>query len=178
MDKNQKDYDELEQYDFSDGEYLEKVADKYFPLVGEFLISFSILEQELNIAIADFLHDDCHETGFVIIEKLTTSNKIDLFYKMYVRLESFNNKKHKAILDKLRNQLNELNSFRNNIVHANWQSLTKEGYVRAKIVVDTDEGFVKFKKVLMTPKVIKQKIKEIDGLSEKIDEYKEKAFQF
>ena len=49
MDKNQKDYDELDQYDFSDGEYLEKVADKYFPLVGEFLISFSILEQELNI---------------------------------------------------------------------------------------------------------------------------------
>ena len=136
MDKNQKDYDELDQYDFSDGEYLEKVADKYFPLVGEFLISFSILEQELNIAIADFLHDDCHETGFVIIEKLTTSNKIDLFYKMYVRLESFNNKKHKAILDKLRKQLNELNSFRNNVVHANWQSLTKEieasGYWKEK----------------------------------------------
>lgn len=177
MSKNQAVYDELEQYDFSDGEYLEKVAKKYFPLIGEFLISFCILEQELNIAIADFLHDDCHETGFVIIEKLTTSNKIDLFYKMYVRLESFNNKKHKAILDSLRQQLNEVNSFRNNIVHANWQSLTKEGFVRVKIVVDTDEGFVKFKKTLMTPKVIRQKIREIDSLSEKIDQYKEKAFQ-
>lgn len=171
-------YDELDQYDFSDGEYLEKVAKKFFPLIGEFLISFSILEQELNLAIADVFHDDCHETGFVIIEKLTTSNKIDLFYKMYVRLESFNNKKHKTILDKLRNQLNDLNSFRNNIVHANWQSLSKDGYVRAKIVVDTDEGFVKFKKVLMPPKIIRQKIREIDGLSDKIEEYKEKAFQF
>ena len=99
MTKTQSNYDELEQYDFSDGEYLDKVADKYFPLIGEFLISFSVLEQELNIAIADFLHDDCHETGFVIIEKMTTSNKIDLFYKMYVRLELFNNKKHKKILD-------------------------------------------------------------------------------
>lgn len=178
MDKNQKDYDELDQYDFSDGEYLEKVADKFSPLVGQFLISFSILEQELNIAIADFLHDDCHETGFVIVEKLTTRNKIDLFYKMYVRLESFNNKKHNAILDQLRNLLNELNSFRNNVVHANWQSLTKEGYVRVKIVVDTDEGYVKFKKVPMTPKTIKQKIIEIDKLSEKISEYKDNAFQF
>lgn len=178
MTNTQNIYDELNQYDFSDGEYLEKVAKKYFPLIGEFLISFSILEQELNLAIADFLHDDCHETGFVIIEKLTTSNKIDLFYKMYVRLESFNNKKHKSILDKLRNQLNDLNSFRNNIVHANWQSLSNDGYVRAKIVVDTDEGFVKFKKVLMTPKIIRQKIIEIDRLSEKIDKYKEKAFQF
>ncbi|MDD3006365.1 MAG: hypothetical protein PHX30_02155 [Candidatus Pacebacteria bacterium] len=178
MNTNQVIYDEMEQYDFSDGEYLEKVADKYFLLIGKFLVSFSILEQELNIAIADFLHDDSHETGFVIIEKLTTSNKIDLFYKMYVRLESFNNKKHKAILDKLRNRLNELNTFRNSIVHANWQSLSKDGYVRAKIVVDTDEGFVKFKKVSMTPKTIRQKIKEIDSLSEKINQYKEKAFQF
>ncbi len=178
MNKNQTVYDELEQYDFSDGEYLEKVADKYFPLVGEFLISFSIMEQELNLAIADFLHDDCHETGYVIIEKLTTSNKIDLFYKMYVRLESFSNKKHKVILDGIRKQLDELNIFRNNVVHANWQSLTKEGSVRVKIVVDTDEGFVKFRKVLMTPKIIREKIREIDSLSEKIDQYKEQAFQF
>lgn len=178
MDKNKNVYDELEQYDFSDGEYLEKVADKYFPLIGEFLISFSILEQELNLAIADFLHDDCHETGFVIMEKLTTSNKIDLFYKMYIRLESFNNKKHKAILDSLRRQLDELNSFRNSVVHANWQSLTKDGMVRAKIVVDNDEGFVKFKKVPMVPRIIRQKIREIDSLSDKIDRYKEKAFQF
>ena len=178
MSKNQTDYDELEQYDFSDGEYLEKVADKYYPLVGEFLISFSIMEQELNLAIADFMHDDCHETGFVIIEKLTTSNKIDLFYKMYVRLESFNNKKHKDILDGLRRQLEELNTFRNSMVHANWQSLTKEGFVRVKIIVDTNEGFVKFKKVPMTPKIIRQKTREIDSLSDKIGRYKEKAFQF
>ena len=62
-------------------------------------------------------------------------------------------------------------------MHANWQSLTKEGSVRVKIVVDTDEGFVKFKKVLMAAKIIRQKIREIDSLSEKIDQYKEKAFQ-
>lgn len=170
-------YDELEQYDFSDMEYLDKVSDKYSPLIGEFLISFSILEQELNIAIADILGDDYHETGFVIIEKLSMSNKIDLFYKMYVRLESFNNKKYKAILDDLRNHLNELNTFRNYVVHANWQSLTKDGYVRTKIIVDTDDGFVKFKKILMTSKIIKQKIKEIYLLPEKIDEYKDKIFQ-
>ena len=147
-------------------------------ILGEFLISFSILEQELNLIIADFVSDRAHETGYVVIEKLTTNNKIDLFYKMYVRLESLNDKKNKAVLDEIRNQLDKINIFRNNIVHANWQSFTKDGYVRTKIVVDTDEGFVKFKKVLMNSKIIKQKIKEIDRLSEKIDEYKEKAFQF
>lgn len=178
MKRKQIIYDELEQYDFSDGEYLEKVVNKYFPLVGEFLINFNILEQELNLAIADFFHDDCHETGFVIIERMMVSSKIDLFYKIYTRLESFNNKKHKKTLDKILNQLNELNSFRNSIVHANWQSLNKEGYVRVKIVVDMDEGFVKFKKVLMTLKIIHQKIREVNTLADNINQYKEKVFRF
>jgi hypothetical protein len=178
MNKKLNNYDGLDQYDFSDGKYLEKVASKYFPLIGEFLIGFSILEQDLNIAIADSLYDGYHETGFVIIEKLTTSNKIDLFYKMYVRLESFNNKKHKAILVEIKRQLVELNSFRNSIVHANWQSLTKKGFVRTKILVDNEEGFVKFKKIEIKPRIIRQKINEVDKLLEQIDEYKEKAFQF
>ncbi|PIY72191.1 hypothetical protein COY87_02255 [Candidatus Roizmanbacteria bacterium CG_4_10_14_0_8_um_filter_33_9] len=178
MAHNKNDYDELEQYDYSDGEYLEKVVDKYSPLVGLFLVNFSILEQDLNLAIADFMHDDCHETGFVIIEKLTTSNKIELFYKMYVRLESFKDKKNKEVLDKIKKQLETLNSFRNNIVHANWQSLTKGGFVRTKIVVDNQEGYVKFKKVKITPKIIRQKIKEIEKLINQIDKYKENAFQF
>ncbi len=171
-------FDELEQFAFPDGEYLEKAADKYSAPIGIFLINFSILEHELNIAIADFLHDDAHETGFVIIEKLTTSNKIDLFYKMYVRLEPFKDKKNKEVLNKIREQLESLNTFRNNIVHANWQSLTKDGFVWTKIVVDNQEGYVKFRKVQITPKIIRQKIKEIEKLVALIDNYKETAFQF
>ena len=171
-------YDELEQYAYPDSEYLEKVADRYSSPIGLFLINFSILEHDLNIAIADCLHDDAHEPGFVILEKLTTSNKIDLFYKMYVRLESFKDKKNKETLNKIREQLESLNTFRNNIVHANWQSLTKDGFVWTKIVVDSQEGYVKFRKVQITPKIIKQKIKEIEKLTDLIDNYKETAFQF
>jgi hypothetical protein len=116
--------------------------------------------------------------GFVIIEKLTTSNKIELFYKMYVRLESLKDKKNKDILNQITKQLESLNIFRNNIVHANWQSLTKDGFVRTKIVVDNQEGYVKFKKVEITPKIIRQKIKEIEKLVDQLDKYKETAFQF
>lgn len=174
----QDDYDELEQYDYTDGEYLEKVIDKYTVLIGLFLVNFSILEQELNLALVDFISDSAHEKGFIVIEKLTTRNKIELFYKMYVRLESFKDKKSKEILDRIRKQFEALNSFRNNIVHANWQSLTKDGFVRTKIVVDNQEGYVKFKKVEITPKIIRQKIKEIEKLIDQIDEYKETALQF
>lgn len=178
MTKQGENYEELDQYDYSDGEYLEKIADKYTEPIGLFLINFSILEQDLNIAVADFISDRAHEMGFVVIEKLTTANKIELFYKMYVRLESFKDKKNKEVLNKIRDQLQELNSFRNNLVHAKWQSLAKDGYVQTKIVVDNQEGFVKFRRVQVTPKIIKQRIKEIKKLIDLIDNYKESAFQF
>ena len=178
MNPKDENYDELEQYAYPDSEYIEKAADRYSSPMGLFLINFSILEQELNLAVADFIRDGSHEMGFVIIEKLTTSNKIELFYKMYVRLESFKDKKNKDILNQITKQLESLNIFRNNIVHANWQSLTKDGFVRTKIVVDNQEGYVKFKKVEITPKIIRQKIKEIEKLVDQIDKYKETAFQF
>ena len=173
-----EDYEELEQYDYSDGEYVEKVLSKYSPLIGLFLINFSALEQDLNLAIADFIHDDSNELGFVIIEKLSMSNKIELFYKMYIRLESFKEKKNKKTLENIRLQFENLNLFRNNLVHANWQSLTKDGFVRTKIVVDNQEGYVKFKKVSITTDIIRQKLKGIDKLIEQLDEYTETAFQF
>lgn len=171
-------FEELDQYDYTDGEYLENVADRYSSSIGLFLINFSILEHELNLAVVDFISDGAHEMGFVVIEKLTISNKIELFYKMYVRLESFKDKKNKNILNQIAKQLESLNTFRNNIVHANWQSLKKDGFVRTKIVVDSQEGYVKFRKVQITPKIIRQKIKEIEKLIDQIDNYKETAFQF
>jgi hypothetical protein len=172
-------FENLEQYDdYHDGEYLDKVVDKYSPLLGSFLLNFSILEQELNLAVIKFINNRSDEMGFMIIEKLTVSNKIDLFYKMYLRLESFKTKNAKKSLNKIKQQLEELNSFRNSIVHANWQSLTKNGFVRTKIIVDNQEGYVKFKKVETTPKIIKLKIKEIKKLIDQIDEYREIALQF
>jgi len=55
MIKQEENYEELDQYDYSDGEYLEKVVDKYTEPIGLFLLNFSLLEQELNIAVAVLL---------------------------------------------------------------------------------------------------------------------------
>lgn len=168
-------FEEMGQYDYIETEYIKEVIDDYSSLIGLFLIDFSDLDHELNIAIADFFGDDYHETGYVIIEKLNFFNKIDLFYKVYARLESFKEKKTKKDLDKIKQKLKLINTFRNNIVHANWQSLSKSGFVRTRIVVDDQEGYVKFKKIKISPKIIKRKIEEIQQLIEKIDEYKEAA---
>lgn len=171
-------FDELDQCDYLCEEYIDKVEDKYGLLIGLFLIRFSLLEHELNVAIASSIHDDAHELGYVIIEKLTMSNKIELFYKMHVRLETEKDEKNKGRLDKIKKQSEELNNFRNCIVHANWMSLTREGFVRSRIIVDNQSGYVKFKKIKIVPKMIKKNIREIDKLISNIEKYTETAFQF
>ena len=124
---NHKDnFEELEQYDFLDNDYLERVIDNYSYLIGKFLVRFSCLEHELNLAVADIIQSRTHETGYVVIEKLTIKNKIELFYKMYIRFESFKDKKSKQVLYQIREQLETVNNFRNSIVHANWSSLAKK----------------------------------------------------
>ena len=172
------DFKELEQYDYDDEDYLEKVIEKYSFLVGLFIIRFSSLEHEIDTFIADRLGDDFHETGYVIIENLSISNKIDLFYKMYLRIESFKDKNNKKTLEDIKARLVAMNTFRNYIAHANWGSLTKDGFVRVKITVDNQEGCVKLKNVQITPKILRDNLKEIDRLLDLIFEYKENALAF
>lgn len=170
------DFTKLEQYDYYDEEYLEKVIDKYSVLVGLFIIKFSSLEHEIDTFIADRLGDDYHETGYVIIENLSISNKINLFYKMYLRIESFKEEKNnKKVLENIKVRLVAINTFRNYIAHANWGSLTKDGFVRVKITVDSQEGCIKLKNFQITLKILKDNLKEIDKLLDLIFDYKEDA---
>jgi len=169
------DYKELEQYDYYDEDYLEKVIEKYSFLVGLFIIRFSDLEHEIDTFIADRLGDDYHETGYVIIENLSISNKIDLFYKMYLRIESLKEKNNRKTLENIKKRLTTINTFRNFIAHANWGSLTKDGFVRVKIMVDNQEGCVKLKNIQITTKILRDNLKEIDKLLNLIFKYKENA---
>lgn len=164
-------FEKLESCDSLAEDQIEKVFDQYNTVIGAFLIVFSFLDHELNLAIVEFLGDDFHETGYTVIEKLSMSNKIDLFYKLYVRQETLEHKKGKEFLDKIKKQLELINVFRNSIVHANWYSLDKDGFVRTKIVVDNQEGFVKFKREKISPKIIKEKAREVSNLVEEISSY-------
>jgi hypothetical protein len=171
--KSKKYFEELIGEDFYYEDYIEKVKNKYAPLIGKFLIEFSYLEHTLNLAIAESFADDLHEIGYTIIENFKFSQKIDLFYKLYAREEVIiRGKKTKKNLDTIKQQLEEINSFRNKIVHSNWVSLKKDGTVRTKIVVDKEGEGVKFERVKLTPELIREKLNEIDDLIEEIDEYK------
>jgi hypothetical protein len=171
MPKELTSIEELEQTDYLDNDYLEKVMGTYSRLIGLFLIKFSCLEHAVNVAIADIIHDDAHDTGYIIIERLTAGNKIDLFYRLYLQLAAVTNKKWKERLSKIKKQLEEMNSFRNKIVHANWQSLDKDRFVRTKIITDPEEGRIKFRRIKMDTELIKSKIRKMDTLINRIENY-------
>lgn len=166
-------YEELEQYDFIEDDYIEEVSGKYGKLIGLFLINFSRLEHVLNQAIADFIFDRAHEPGYFILGYLSIINKIDYYVKHHIRILEFVSELSKDRIKNLKKKLLEMNEFRNSIAHANWSTLNKKGYVRTKIHVDNNNGLVKFKNIKITPDILKENIVNIEDLIEEIYEIQE-----
>lgn len=168
----------LEQYDFATDEYLYKVIDKYSSLIGLFFIRFSELEHTLNLGIAEAIHDRTHQIGYIVIENLTMTNKINIFYKFYLGLVSaLERDDAKKELTRLKTQLAELNTFRNKLAHANWLTLSNKGMVRTKIIINDQDGQVLFKRVEILPKNIKFKIKETEKLTISLENFVEESHQ-
>jgi hypothetical protein len=159
-------YEKLEQYDYADNEdfTLSEVKSMFAEEIGGFIISFNSIENELNISIAELLHQGTHEFGYQVVERLMMKNKIDLFYKLYLSLASHTKKKHKDHLKKLKDDLDDLNDFRNMIVHGNWILYNKDGYLRSKFTSDKDEGYIKFKFTQIGKYDFKKKMKKLVGL--------------
>lgn len=166
--------EQLDQYDLVIGDYIEKVASKYAPKIGRFLIQFSTLEHTLDIAINECISDRMHSTGYLILEGLSLERKIELYRKLsqeYIK----HVRPHR--LDKLKliiKRLGEARVFRNYLVHANWSTLEQSGYVRIR-VVEKDVEIV-FKKVRIKPATIDAWIRRIERLSEQLWDFAETQF--
>lgn len=170
--KNNIKDEEIDQYDYINWEREGKVIEKYSRYIGAFLIYFNKLEHELNRAISTCFADDLVHEGYLITKDLTFRNKIELFNNLFFERASFSKKKEIPIkkLKTLYNDLNSMNTFRNIIVHADWLTLDKKYYVRTKFVIDSEDGFLKGKKVKITPGMINVNLNKIEVLINKIDE--------
>lgn len=161
----------LEQYDYVDGEYIEKVKKRYAHRIGLFMIRFSELEHTLDTALAEHFMDDAHEMGYLVIEGLSVNNKIELFRKLCQQFARLLAPKKLPRLKRLIKRLHDLRVFRNYLAHANWSSLDKTGYVRTRI--DEKDGEIVLKKVRMTPDKIETWIRRIDVATEDLDDFKD-----
>ena len=174
-------HESLEQRDWLDTEFMEKHEKRYSRAIGSFLIHFGILEHSLDTAIAELIDQTGHHMGYLIIKKLTMKQKIDLFYDLgnsMVKIIGKHPKRRINKLKKVNHGLCELNTLRNKIAHAKWGSLDRDGYVRVEIQIDEDDGFIKFKKYKITPRMIGKAKTQIEKLSEKLDEIVENLYYF
>ncbi len=168
----------IEQYDFVDQDLIDEKSEEYGASIGNFLIEFSALEHTLNLLLADRINERAHEPGYQVIELLTTKNKIALLSRMcslymtYIQKENPNLRVFKVLV----RRLNELNSFRNKIAHANWMTLSREGTVRTRIIIDSEGGMVEFERTPMTPELIDSKVDELVILGAELEEFFENDF--
>lgn len=164
-------YSSLEQFDSEPGHYgtLDSIPKKYSEEIGHFIIVFSALEHSINLVIADMASDRAHDLGYRIVSGLRMRNKIEFLYKILLSfISSTNQLRRKKKLSKLKDELLDVNEFRNYLAHANWCTLKKNGLVRTKIATDND-GYVAFKNIKLTPIKIGKMTSKVDRLIVEVD---------
>ncbi|MCX6822852.1 MAG: hypothetical protein NTX91_02545 [candidate division SR1 bacterium] len=175
--------EELDQYDYINNEDYPDAVKKYSEVLGKFFMEFSLLEHELNTSIAEIINDASHDIGYQVMEQMKMGNKIDLFYRLYNSMLSYSNEikskkiKRKERLNNIKSSLGIINDFRNQLAHANRQTIQKNGLVRTRFSSDKISGQIKLKNIQIKPNDIRIKINEINKIANKLRNYKETAFQ-
>jgi len=158
--------EDLEQEDYFNTEQIETYFEDYSSLIGAFIIKFNELEHEVNISIAKIMFDDDDSEGYRIVKFLNFFNKVEFFHEKYLErvigMGGDNKEKDKETLKRIKKDLDEVRVFRNKLVHANWNTLTEDGFVRTKIESNKEEGNIQFVKVKMSQEIIKGFIERLD----------------
>ena len=174
-------YEELEQYDSRwDDEIMEKKEKRYASHIGSFLIWFSNLEHSLDIELANLISERSHDDGYIIIKDLEMFEKIELYYNLAFPRVNFSEKRKVLKLKQLgtiRKKLEKLTILRNKIAHAKWNTLDKDGFVRVDTKTNKENGFIKFKKSKITPVIMRQGMRDIENLAEKISTFTDNIWQ-
>lgn len=173
-------YEELEQYDFNTWaeEFTTKKEAYYASHIGTFLIWFSNLEHSLEVELANLINQNSHDQGYIVIKDLDMSEKVELFYNLLFTIIHFSMKKKKQSMNQLisiRKKLEDFSTLRNRIAHAKWNTLDKYGYVRVDAKTKKEDGLIKFKKLKITPVIMRQSVKKMAILADKLPEFIEKV---
>lgn len=78
--------------------------------------------------------------------------------------------KSKDKFNKIYKKLIEIVETRNKVVHANWGTLEKDGYVRVKTISNKDSGFISFKKEKINAKLLTKMCVDMEKLDESLYE--------
>jgi len=112
-------------------EFLESIA----PLIGYIVYEFNSLEERLTSFICQLISDRSDDQGLILTYKMTYSAKVDLFDR-YTSWAQRTCEKTIPIHDEYLKKLKECGRLRNMVLHAEWDSVDKEGYTLVKLKID------------------------------------------
>jgi hypothetical protein len=174
-------HEQLEQYDSNwDDEVMVKKKERYAFYIGSFLICFSYLEHSLEIELANLINERSHDDGYILIKDLEMFEKIELYYNLAFPRVNFAEKRKALKLKQLgdiRKQLEELAVLRNKVAHAKWNTLDKDGFVRVDAKTNKQNGLINFRKFKITPIIIRQGMRDIENLAEKLSTFTDNIWQ-
>ncbi|MBU0697667.1 MAG: hypothetical protein KKE39_14255 [Bacteroidetes bacterium] len=125
----------LQQYAFLN-KYLEGDNESFFeiisPQIGFVVIDFNLLEERLTSFLCQIISDRSDAKGLIITHSMSYNAKVDLLdrYAGYM-----NNIREKSIEShrKLIEDIKESGRLRNLVVHAEWDTVDKDGYAFVKL---------------------------------------------
>ena len=153
-------------------EYIESLV----PLLGWFIVAFNNLERTVDHWLAWLIRDrlDTDELSWILIERTTASQKIQVFIRALQHLE----REHTwfphlpETIDSLEKKLVGANVQRNVVVHSDYTSATSEQLVLNAVRVRRRGGPTLVYMKLDT-NIIETAIEEIEQLSDEVDKYME-----
>jgi len=160
----------LDQYDLPQNEVIQddpKQYSQYSKSIGEIMICFSELEYVLDKVLVESISDRS-DRGYMYIKGLRMRDKIEIFKQLgldYINIEIEHFKLTKSKLLSIISKLKELNTFRNRVAHANWMTLSKDGFVRTKVFYNNEDGQTEFIEVKMTEELMKKYIIKIRDMT-------------
>ncbi len=156
---------------------------KYSKAIGNFILSFSSLENSLNNYLAAAINERSYEPGYRIIKYLNFKTKINILNDegvFFIKIIVGSKKKQEKLLEELKiiySKLKELSQFRNKVAHADWTSLDKKGFVITKIKEDEQNGGVYFQKTKMTPGVILKFTRQNMAVRDRLSIFRDKIWE-
>jgi hypothetical protein len=165
------------QYAF-ETKYLEGDNEKYLhsvaPLIGYIVYEFNSLEERLTALIHQMISDRSDDKGIIITYKMSYSQKVDLFNRYSTWAQNICNKaisNHQLFVQ----TLTECGRLRNMVVHAEWETVDRDGFALVKIKVEKNgiqQEYVQFDL---------DSLAKINGLItdayNKFDEYEDEYFE-
>jgi hypothetical protein len=163
--------------DFTSYPYLhtKKIFDQISCEIGKYIFEFNVLEREVTMAIADKINEADSSAGYEETWKMRTKEKIKKFYSLYLESTSGEDKDK---LESLKQKLNEMNTFRNKVAHANWQTLDESNQVRTRVSINDKDKDAEFEFTKIDKETLTSNTQNVAELWDEIQHFKERVLKF